>query len=222
MVQIDFEKIKQAALSSLQHPGRGKKPLPKQESHQWPVIYLFRHTQTYDNLRRIFSGRRDSRLTPTGIRQAQQLAKKLKSKKFDLLILSPLKRCRQTVQEVLRYHPQTPKKEEPLLLERDYGQLTGKSKLKLMRQNPEKAILYRRSWDVPPPGGESLKMVWERRVHPFCQNLVKKIEQEEMNVAICCTNNTMRLIRMFFEKLTIEEMLVLENPFADYASYVLK
>jgi len=221
MTQIDFDKIKQAALASLEHPGQGAKPLPKQESSHWPTVYVFRHTQTYDNIRRIFSGRRNSRLTPTGIQQAKELAEKLKDKKIDLMIISPLLRCQQTAKEVLRYHHGVPMEKEPLLLERDYGQLTGKSKLKLMREDPEKAILYRRSWDVPPPGGESIKMVWEKRVQPFCQNLVDRIKREKINIAICCTNNTMRLIRMFFEKLTIEQMLTLENPFGDYASYVI-
>lgn len=218
---VDFNKIKTAALASLKHPGQGT-TLPKQESSRWPVIYVFRHTQTYDNFRRIFSGRRNSRLTPTGIQQAKKLAKKLKDKRIDLMIVSPLLRCQQTAREVLRYHPKVKVEKEPLLLERDYGRLTGKSKLKLMREAPEKAILYRRSWDVSPPGGESIKNVFEQRIYPFCRNLVNRIRKEKINVSICCTNNTMRLIRKFFENLTIEETLTLENPFGDYASYVVK
>lgn len=221
-MSVDFNKIKQAALSSLRHPGRAVEPLPKEESSRQPMVYIFRHTQTYDNIRRIFSGRRDSRLTPAGIKQAKELAEKLKAKKIDLMIISPLIRCRQTAKEVLRFHPGTPIEKEPLLLERDYGQLTGKSKLKLMKENPEKAILYRRSWDIPPPGGESLKNVFEHRICPFYRKLTDKIRKEKINVSICCTNNTMRLLRKLFENLTIEETLTLENPFGDYASYVVK
>ncbi len=219
---VDFDKIRQAALASLRHPGQGAKPLPKDESRRWPTVYIFRHTQTYDNIRRIFSGRRNSRLTPTGIRQAKELAKKLRDKKIDLMIISPLIRCRQTAGEVLRYHSDVPLEEENLLLERDYGFLTGKSKLKLMRESPEKAVLYRRSWDVPPPGGESIKDVFEHRVYPFYRKLVDRIRKGGINVSICCTNNTMRLLRKLFENLTIEETLTLENPFGDYASYVVK
>ena len=88
-----------------------------------------------------------------------------------------------------------------------------------MREDFEKAVLYRRSYDFPPPDGESLKAVKNKRVFPFCQKLVLELRKEEKTVAICCTNNTMRLIRMFFEKLTIEQMLTLENPFGDYAAY---
>jgi len=221
MKHIDFEKIKKAALASLKHPGGGGE-LPKEESSCFPTVYLFRHTQTFDNARRIFSGRRDSRLTPLGIKQARMLARKLKNKKFDVAIISPLTRCFQTIKEVLVYHPKVPIEREKLLLERDYGLLTGRSKEKLMREDFEKAVLYRRSYDFPPPQGESIKVVQTKRVYPFCQKLVKRLKQQRINVAVCCTNNTMRLVRMFFEKLTIEEMLTLENPFADYAAYVVK
>ncbi|MFH1705361.1 MAG: histidine phosphatase family protein, partial [Patescibacteria group bacterium] len=211
-----FEKIKKAAVASLKNPGGKKKSLPKQSG---AVIYLFRHTQTYDNIRKIFSGRRNSRLTLVGLKQAAVLAKKLKSKKIDLLIISPLIRCWQTVKPVKEDHSGAKLVREPLLVERDYGQLTGKNKEKLMREHFEKAVLYRRSYDFPPPGGESLKTVKDKRVFPFCRKLVSELRKEEKTVAICCTNNTMRLIRMFFEKLTIEQMLTLENPFGDYAAY---
>ena len=222
MNQINFEKIKEAAIASLKEPGRGKKPLPKKESKKYSTLYVFRHTQTYDNFHRIFSGRRESRLTPEGIKQAKELSQKLKDKKIDLFIISPLIRCKQTIKPIRKYHQKAKVLEEKLLLERDYGQLTGKSKLKLMREDFEKAVLYRRSYDVPPPGGESIKEVQEKRVFPFCKKLEKELLQRKINVAICCTNNTMRLIRMYFEGLSIEEMLTLENPFADYAAYVIK
>lgn len=183
------------------------------------MIYLFRHAQTHDNRRRIFSGRRNSRLTLLGVKQAERLAKNLKGKKIDLFISSPLARCLETLKPLRKYYPDVPLEKEKLLLERDYGRLTGKSKKKLMREDFEKAVLYRRSYDFPPPGGESLKEVQQKRVFPFCKKLFARAKKERINVAICGTNNTMRLVRMFFEKLTIEEMLTLENPFDDYASY---
>lgn len=221
MNHINFEKIKKAAIASLKKPGRSQKPLPKKESGKFSTLYVFRHTQTHDNFRRIFSGRRQSRLTEQGIRQAKLLARKLKNKKIDLFIISPLVRCQQTVKPIKKEHPRAKLKKEKLLTERDYGRLTGKSKAKLMRENFEKAVLYRRSYDVPPPGGESIKQVQQKRVFPFCKKLEKKLSQEKINVAVCCTNNTMRLIRMYFENLPIEKMLTLENPFIDYAAYVV-
>jgi 2,3-bisphosphoglycerate-dependent phosphoglycerate mutase len=221
-IKVDFEKIKKAAIASLKKPGASRQLLPKEESKEQPTIYLFRHTETDDNFKRIFSGRRDSHLTPRGKQQAEKLAKKLKDKKINLFIISPLSRCRQTVAPIIKYHPQAEMEEEKLLLERDYGDLTGKSKEKLMAENWEKAILYRRSYDVPPPGGETLQEVQEKRVYPFCQQLKKRIKKEKINIALCCTNNTMRLMRMFFEDLSITAMLTLENPFTDYVAYVVK
>ncbi len=216
----DIEKLKQAALSSLQNPGKSAKPMPKDESNP-PILYLFRHAQTYDNIRRIFSGRRQTRLTPEGWKQAKELAEKLKNKKIDLFISPPLKRCKQTLEPLRKYFPNVPYIQKKELVERDYGNLTGKSKLKIMKLYPEKAILWRRSWDVPPPGGESLKQVWESRIEPFCKWLEEKMKKEGINVAYCGTNNTVRLIRMYFENLSIDEMLTLENPYGDYAAYSL-
>lgn len=221
MAKISFKKIKEAAIASLKEPGGKQKALPKKESEKYSTIYVFRHTETYDNFRRIFSGRRESRLTSKGIKQARDLAQKLKNKKIDLFIISPLIRCKQTIKPIKKYHQRAKIISEKLLLERDYGKLSGKSKLKLMEQDFEKAVLYRRSYDYPPPKGESIKDV-QKRILPFCKKLEKQASQEKNSVAICCTNNTMRLIRMYFEKLSIEQMLTIENPFSDYASYVVK
>lgn len=222
MGKISFEKIKKAAIASLEKPGGRRKSLPKKEGERGEsTLYVFRHAQTHDNANRVFSGRRQSRLTEQGVRQAKRLADKLKNKKIDLFIISPLIRCSQTVSPQRKYHPGAPVVKEKLLVERDYGKLTGKSKTKLMRENFEKAVLWRRSYDVPPPSGESIKQVQLKRVFPFCRKLEKKLKKEKINAAVCCTNNTMRLVRMYFEKLGVEEMLTLENPFDDFAAYVI-
>ena len=214
---VPFSVLKKAALASLEHPGQAK-PLPKNEKPGYSHLYLCRHAQTYDNIRRIFSGRRNSNLTPEGKQQALHLAQRLKNKHFDLFIISPLKRCLETVSPLCYSHPQTPLLKEKRLLERDYGQLTGTSKRKLMKQKPRLAVLYRRSYDFPPPGGESLKTV-KQRVWPFCHWLKRFLKEKQRNVLVCCTNNTMRLIRQFYEKLPLSKMLTLENRYADYAVY---
>ena len=218
----------ESAQKSLETPGLAIKPLPKtDESSGGPILYLFRHGETEDNKNRIFSGRRNSLLTPKGIEQSKELAAKLKDKKIDVAIFSDIAegksdRAERTLEEVLKFHPQTKKEPAELLVERDYGELTGTSKTELNQKDPELCLKYRRSWDFPPPGGESLKMVWENRVKKFCQDLEERIQKEKINVAISCTNNTMRLIRMYFEKLSIEQTLELENPLAkDFASYLI-
>lgn len=218
----DFRAISEAAKKSLLNPGLSSLPLPKNESNEHPTVFVFRHAETVDNFNRIFSGRRDSPLTPNGIKQAKKLAKKLKDKRLDIAYTSPLTRCKDTLKEVLFYHPSVEVVEESLLTERDYGELSGTSKSELMEKNFELAVKYRRAFDFPPPGGESLKDVKEKRVYPFCQRITDELKTQKKNAAICCTNNTMRIIRMYFENLTIEEMQTLENPFDDFASYVIK
>jgi broad specificity phosphatase PhoE len=210
-----------SAQKSLQNPGEAP-PLPKEESPTKPTLYLFRHGETEDNRARIFSGRRDAKLTTKGTEQAKILAEKLKDKKIDLGIYSDLSRAKDTLTEVIKYHPKTKLEPSQRLLERDYGDLTGTSKIELNRRDPELTLKYRRSWDFPPPHGESLKMVWENRVKKFCEELEERMRKEKINVAVSCTNNTMRLIRMYFEDLGIREMLELENPLAqDYAAYAI-
>jgi 2,3-bisphosphoglycerate-dependent phosphoglycerate mutase len=218
-MSVQLNLLKKTAISSLDQPGKSKEPLPKTSKTDRPTLYIFRHSQTYDNIRRIFSGRRQTRLTELGKNQAASLAKRLKAKKINLFISPPLKRCQQTLTPLRKYFPNIPYLQKKDLIERDYGRLTGKSKLQAMKLYPEKTILWRRSWDVPPPGGESLKQVWEKRVKPFCQWLKKEMKVKKINVAYCGTNNTLRLLRMYFEKTPIEKTLTFEIPYDDYASY---
>lgn len=209
----------ESAQKSIENPGEAP-PLPKNESASEPTLYLFRHGETEDNKNKIFSGRHDAKLTDEGINQAKVLAKKLKDKKIDVGIYSNVSRAKNTLDEVLKFHPKTQREAADLLLERDYGDLTGTSKEKLNQKDPQLTLKYRRSWDFSPPNGESLQMVWENRVKKFCEDLEERMKRERINVAVSCTNNTMRLIRMYFENLSIREMLELENPLGtDYASY---
>ncbi|MFH0832508.1 MAG: histidine phosphatase family protein [Candidatus Aenigmatarchaeota archaeon] len=215
------KKIMESAVLSLKKPGKSP-ALPKEESKTEPVIYVFRHGETYDNRRRIFSGWRQSGLTPQGIKQAEELARKLKNKRIDLAIQSRLIRSRETLKIVLKYHPKTRIEKDDRIIERNYGNLNGRSKIKMMRENPELMAKYRRGYNFPPPHGESVKMV-EKRVFPFCKDLVKRVKKEKIDVAISAHSNSMRVIRRFFERMSVEQMLTHENPLGkDYASYVIR
>ena len=222
MKKKDLKKIKQAAIASLKKPGKQFRRLPKQESEKYPEIYVFRHGETYDNLRRIFSGWRDSKLTPKGIAQAEKLRKILKGKDIDLCLVSRLSRSKDTARIALKDHLDVKFQTDDRIIERCYGNLQGKSKLKMMREKPKLAIKYRRSYDFPPPNGESLKMV-EKRVFPFCKELTSRVKKHNINVVISAHGNSMRVIRRYFEKLSIIEELTLENPLGkDYVQYVIK
>lgn len=217
-----WDKIQHAAINSIENPGKSLEPLPKEESTHDPEIYVFRHGQTFDNSNRVFSGWRDSELTDEGIAQASRLSEKLKNKHIDVCITSPLSRSKDTANLALQHHPDVLFEEDERIIERNYGDLTGHSKKKAMTDNPDETIKYRRSYDFPPPNGESLKMV-EERVFIFCAELVERIRKNNINVAISCHGNSMRAIRRYFEKLSFVETLTIENPLGqDYAEYVIK
>jgi len=216
----DVIRVTWSAINSILNPGRPAKPLPKKESPRHPEIYVFRHGESYDNKRRVFSGWRDSKLTPLGKKQARILAQKLTGKQIDVCIVSRLSRSKETAQIALRGH-QIKYEVDDRVIERDYGDLAGKSKVKLMEEELVKAVKFRRFYDVPPPNGESLKDV-KKRVFPFCRDLVKRIRRTGENVAISCHGNSMKIIRLYFEKLAITDVLVQENPLAkDYAEYIV-
>ena len=87
-------KLTVAALKSLVNPGGTKKKLPKIESKKYPEIYVFRHGETFDNRNKIFCGRRDSKITERGKKQARVLAEKLKNKQIDVCVISSLSRSK--------------------------------------------------------------------------------------------------------------------------------
>lgn len=210
-----------SAMASIRNPGQTTAPLPKTNSRAKPILYLSRHGETEYNKRKLFCGLFDSPLTEKGLSDAKKQAELLMDREINLGITNDMQRSKKTLEEVLKYHPQATLEIDLLLRERDYGDLTGKSKEEMMRLDPELTLKFRRSWDFPIPNGESLKDVWENRIKSFCEKLERRMRNEKISAVVCCTNNTMRLIRMYFEKLTIEQMLELENPFDDYASYAL-
>ena len=185
-------------------------------------IYLFRHGQTYFNRNHTFTGWKDSKLTPQGIRDAKKIALKLKNKKFQVAYKTRLSRSKDTLKPVLKYHPEC--KEiitDDRMIERCYGKLQGQShKIVIANIGKKQFEIWHRSYDVPPPKGESIKMV-EKRVKSFIKDLLKKMKKEKVNVAISAHGNSMRPFRRYFEKLTVKQMMKLENPWDDYFEYVI-
>lgn len=198
------------------------KPLPKADLANSPLLFVFRHGQSEDNQKYLFSGWRNSPLTKLGEEQAQILAEKMKDLKIDLAISSNLDRAKETLAIVLQNHPNTPIETTDDIIERSYGDLQGTSKVELYLNNPELEEKYRRAYDFPPPNGESLKMV-EIRVKRFLDGLLPRIKKENINVAVSCHSNSMREIRKIMENLTEEETCHLEDPLAqDFVSYHIK
>ena len=81
--------------------------------------------------------------------------------------------------------------------------------------------IWHRSYDVPPPGGESIKMV-EKRVRAFIRDLLKMIKKKKVSVAISAHGNSMRPFRRYFEKFSVRKMMKLENPYDDYFCYKVR
>ena len=215
LVRINEDLFRQSSL---------KFPLPKEESTEKPVLYVFRHGQSVDNEDFVFSGWRDSYLSETGINQARLLGERMGGKKIDLGIHSRLSRSLETLNIVLSYLPDQKsirREMDDRIIERSYGILQGQSKVESFLTDRSLYEKYHRAYDFPAKDGESLKMV-EERILPFCSELKQRMKKETINVAISAHSNSMRVLRRYFENLTIEEMSQLENPLAqDYCSYVI-
>ncbi len=198
--------------------------LPKTELPNTPTLYVFRHGQSKDNEIMVFSGWRDVDITKKGEEQALILAEKLKDKKIDLLVASDLKRAIKTMELAVSKNEHARKLEiikDPRIKERAYGNLQGMSKLELALRDPKLEHDYRRSYFVTPPNGENLATV-VKRVTDFIEEIIPKMKDFNINVAVSCHGNSMRGFRQYFEHLSNDETAILENPLGqDYAAYSL-
>jgi len=199
--------------------------MPKSEDPNFPIIYIFRHGQSEDNEKMIFSGWRDPKLTQKGIDQALNLAEKLKDKKIDYLISSTQIRAIDTLKYAISLNENAKNLEihtDERIRERSYGDLQGTSKLELFLENEELCNEYRRSYSKRAQNGENLEDVI-KRVREFIEELIPMVKEKNINVAISCHGNSIRGFRSYFENLTPEEVSKIETPLgSDYLSYNIK
>lgn len=181
-------------------------------------LYLFRHAESEDNENHLFSGWRDPSLSTKGKIDCEELAELLKEKEFKVAYSPDLKRNLDTLKEIFKYHKDTEVVVDKRIRERSYGDLQGKPHLEIMRDNLELYLKYHRSYDSPPPNGESIQMV-EIRVKPFYEEVISRIKKEKSNVAVCAGNNAMRVLRKYLENLNIQQMILLENPYDNFFEY---
>ena len=183
-------------------------------------IYLFRHGQTHFNFRHRFTGWKDSDWTTTGKKNAQATARKLKNKHVDVAFHTKLLRSKETLREVLKFHPECFLIfRDDRMIERCYGDLQGHAHSTFIKAYGQALFdKYHRAYDFPPPHGESVKMV-EKRVLPFIHQLIAFIKKYQVNVAISAHGNSMRPFRKYFEKLSIKQMMKLEMPYDAYFEY---
>ena len=174
-------------------------------------LFLIRHGQSIYNLENRFTGWKDVELTDLGIAQATEAGEILSKITFDKCYTSNLKRAQNTLNLILEKMNQNPKiiKDEALN-ERDYGDLIGQNKLEAAEKfGSEQVQIWRRSFDVPPPGGESLKMTAERTL-PYYNQVIKPQVNAGKNIIISAHGNSIRAIVMEIFNLNPEQILKTE------------
>ena len=180
-------------------------------------IFVFRHGQTTDNRDKIFSGWRDPDLTEEGIKESEKIRDILREEKPTKAYSSDQIRSIHTLQVVLGFHKNVEVFEDPKLRERDYGDLTGKSKVEEAKKDLNQFKIWHRSYDVAPPNGESVEMVC-KRVFPFIENLKQNLKPTDV-IFISASANSIRAIRKYFENLTNEQTVGYEYSPAQIFSY---
>ncbi len=162
-------------------------------------LVLLRHGQSEWNLKNVFTGFTDVELTEKGIEEAINAGKLLKEEgiSFDQVFTSTLKRANKTAELALTEAGQSDLIDSMIyhedLRERDYGDLTGLNKDETREKfGDEQVHIWRRSYDVPPPGGECLQDVVEKRVRPYYEAHIKPLVEEGKNVLIAAHGNSLR------------------------------
>ena len=162
-------------------------------------LVLMRHGQSEWNLANKFTGFKDVELTDKGREEAINGGKLLKEAgiQFDQVFTSTLKRANHTAELALKEAGQEALIKSMVyhddLRERDYGDLTGLNKDETRaKYGDEQVHIWRRSYDVPPPGGECLQDVVENRVRPYYEANIKPLLDENKNVLIAAHGNSLR------------------------------
>jgi 2,3-bisphosphoglycerate-dependent phosphoglycerate mutase len=175
------------------------------------LLVLVRHGQSEWNLKNLFTGWRDVDLTEQGVKEAHEAGRKLKAKglAFDVAFTSALKRAQRTLDILLGEMGQTGLKvlRDQALNERDYGDLSGLNKDDARKKWGEEQVhIWRRSYDVAPPGGESLRDTLARTLPYYVQEILPCVLRGERTV-VAAHGNSLRALVMVLEKLSPEGIL---------------
>src|SRR5262245_28037585 len=174
------------------------------------LLVLVRHGQSEWNLKNLFTGWKDVDLTEQGVAEARAAGRKLNAQglKFDCAYTSALKRAQRTLDIILEEMGQhVPIVRDQALNERDYGDLVGLNKDDARKKwGDEQVLIWRRSYDVPPPGGESLKDTVARALPYFVQEILPCVLRGD-RVLISAHGNSLRALIMVLERLSPEAIL---------------
>ena len=175
------------------------------------TLILVRHGESEWNLKNLFTGWRNPDLTEKGIGEARNAGKRLKAAGCtpDVYFTSALKRAQHTLDLILEEMEITEVTitRSKLLNERDYGDLAGLNKDDARKKwGEEQVLIWRRSFDVPPPGGESLKDTAARTL-PYYDAEIVPLLKAGKTVLVAAHGNSLRSIVMAIEELTPEQIL---------------
>ncbi|MAX13223.1 MAG: 2,3-bisphosphoglycerate-dependent phosphoglycerate mutase [Candidatus Marinimicrobia bacterium] len=174
-------------------------------------LYLIRHGQSIYNLENRFTGWKDVDLTELGTSQAKEAAKLLQDESFDLAFTSNLYRAQKTLDIILgELNMSLDVIKNEALNERDYGDLVSQNKSEAAEKFGEKQVqIWRRSFDTPPPGGESLKMTLERTL-PYFNSDIKPHLSDGKNIILSAHGNSIRSIVMDLFNYSSDQILETE------------
>jgi 2,3-bisphosphoglycerate-dependent phosphoglycerate mutase len=175
------------------------------------LLVLVRHGQSEWNLKNLFTGWRDVDLTEQGITEARAAGRKLKQQgiRFDLAFTSALKRAQRTLDLMLEEMGQAniPVVKDQALNERDYGDLAGLNKDDARKKWGEDQVhVWRRSYDVAPPAGESLKDTAARVLPYYIQEILPPVLRGE-RVLVAAHGNSLRALVMVLDRLSPEQIV---------------
>lgn len=175
------------------------------------TLVLVRHGESEWNQKNIFTGWRNPDLTDKGVIEARWAGRVLKDRglRFDIAFTSKLKRAQHTLDIILGELDQSDVEvlEDAALNERDYGELSGLNKEEArQRWGEEQVLIWRRSFDVPPPGGESLKDTADR-VLPYYEKHIWPQVKAGKNVLVSAHGNSLRALIMSLERLSAKQIV---------------
>jgi 2,3-bisphosphoglycerate-dependent phosphoglycerate mutase len=174
------------------------------------LLVLVRHGQSDWNLKNLFTGWRDIDLTDKGVAEAREAGRKLKGQgiTFDVAFTSALIRAQRTLDLMLAELGQTkiPVIKDQALNERDYGELVGLNKDDARKKWGEEQVhKWRRSYDIAPPGGESLRDTAARVLPYYIQEILPRVLRGE-RVLVSAHGNSLRALVMVLDKHTTESI----------------
>ncbi len=188
-------------------------------------LILIRHGQSIWNAANRFTGWTDVDLSEKGVLEAEQAGRDLSERRIDVVHTSDLIRSQRTadiIMELNEFSDGAETRRDWRLNERNYGSLQGLNKAETAEKHgAEQVQIWRRSYDVAPPDGESLEMTARRTIPYFIEEILPDLEAGK-NVLVSAHGNSLRSIVMHIEGISAEEIVSLEIPTGIPMPYIIE